>query len=68
MGSGSKANSGSVVLRNSGSSGGRNSSGSGFVINNVKEPTGILSFFTGGSNTNIATGGRTSNKNSIVIE
>ena len=65
IGAGSEANSGSVVIKNQNSSGGANNrSGSGVVINDVKIPFSGLS----GQNANVATGGRTSNKNSVVFK
>jgi hypothetical protein len=65
VGSGSEANSGSVVMKNRGSGGGAsNVSGSGVVINDIRVPLSELS----GQNANVAIGGTTSNKNSVVFK
>ena len=65
IGSGSEANSGSVVMKNRSAGGGAgNVSSSGVVINDIKIPLSGLS----GQNANVAVGGKTSNKNSVVFK
>ena len=64
LGSGSTANSGSVMVRGGGVGGGiTNVSGIGLTINDKD-----YDLFSFGQNTNIAFGGRTSNKNSVVVK
>lgn len=64
VGSGAEANSGSVVIKNAGAGGAINNSGAGVVVNDFTVPFGSIS----GQNVNVAIGGGTSNKNSVVVK
>jgi hypothetical protein len=63
-GSRAEANSGAVVIKNGSSVGGNVAvtSGSGITVNDVDSPLGF------GQNINIAVGGGSSNKNSVIMK